>query len=58
MLPRTEKSRLAQLLADKPVREEDSTGLGEGAEYPIWSSSDCADGGSALQGLLDEEKAR
>jgi len=56
-LGRGDKMRLIQLFADDLVRQEGSFGPGEGAEYPIWSPFGCADGGEALQRLLDRENA-
>ncbi len=56
-LPRADKLRLIQVLADDMAREEGITPGDTGKAFPVWSPYEAFDGAAALLRLLDEEKA-
>lgn len=57
-LPRTERIRLIQLLAEDLASEEATQGLTAGTEYPVWSPYDSFAAADALQEfLLNDERA-
>lgn len=55
-LPRTDRIRLIQLLAEDLASEEATMALTSGAEYPVWSPYDSFAAADALQEFLGRQE--
>jgi len=54
-LPRVDRIRLIQLLAEDLASEEATPGLVPGAEYPVWSPYDSFAAANVLQEFLRQD---
>ena len=57
-LPRIDKLRLIQLLAEDPAQAEETSLLAAGQTYPVWSPDRAYDGAAVLLGELETERSR
>ena len=55
-LPRTDRIRLIQILAEDLASEEATLVLTSGAEYPVWSPYDSFAAADTLQELLSRQE--